>query len=95
MNERTDGRTDRRTQTQTNERTQNKQTHCFCVVSLQTLILLQQFDVTVDRSVTGYIHLLAGTIYTVDPIVYILVRKASWKRCREILCLNCSHEDAT
>ncbi|KAH3724734.1 hypothetical protein DPMN_050558 [Dreissena polymorpha] len=34
--------------------------------------------------IVSYIHLLGGTIYTVEPIVYILVRKTNRKRLMEL-----------
>ena len=41
---------------------------------------MQQFDLTVDHSVKGMIHMLGGLSYSCDPIVYILIRKVKFKR---------------
>ncbi|XP_052809545.1 uncharacterized protein LOC128238017 [Mya arenaria] len=60
-----------------------------CGTPYNTLMLMQQFNVRIDPSITGYIHLLGGFIYTIDPIVYILVRKTSRKRIVEMLCNSC------
>ncbi|KAL3881977.1 hypothetical protein ACJMK2_028359, partial [Sinanodonta woodiana] len=50
-----------------------------------TLILLQQANVSVASSTTGAIHLLGGLSYTIDPMVYILIRKTHRKRLANII----------
>ncbi|XP_053398390.1 uncharacterized protein LOC123552855 [Mercenaria mercenaria] len=57
-----------------------------CETPYNVLILLQQFNVPVNRSVTGYIHLISGFSYTVDPVVYILIRKTNRKRIVDFFC---------
>ncbi|KAH3724747.1 hypothetical protein DPMN_050571 [Dreissena polymorpha] len=40
--------------------------------------------------IEGIVHFLAATIYIVDPIVYILIRKA--KRLKKLFCGLCLRE---
>ncbi|KAH3821352.1 hypothetical protein DPMN_123116 [Dreissena polymorpha] len=56
--------------------------------------MMQQFPgVVINHNAVSYIHLLGGTIYTVDPIVYILVRKTNRKRLVELFCGACNREN--
>ncbi|KAH3729776.1 hypothetical protein DPMN_055754 [Dreissena polymorpha] len=56
--------------------------------------MVQQFpEVVIDPYVLSYIHLLGGTIYTVDPIVHILVRKTNRKRLVELFCRACNRKN--
>ncbi|KAK3606736.1 hypothetical protein CHS0354_036536 [Potamilus streckersoni] len=51
----------------------------------ETLILLQQANVYVAPSAIGAIHLLGGLSYTIDPMVYILIRKTHRKRLANMI----------
>ncbi|KAH3729790.1 hypothetical protein DPMN_055768 [Dreissena polymorpha] len=62
---------------------------CKTQLLCQTLVLVQQFPVTINPDVSGPINLLAAFIFTVDPIVYILARKTNYQRLRTILCTFC------
>ncbi|KAH3724791.1 hypothetical protein DPMN_050616 [Dreissena polymorpha] len=56
--------------------------------------MMQQFPgIVMNPYVITYIHLLGGTIYTVDPIVYILVRKTNRKRLVELFCGTCNRDN--
>ncbi|XP_060592677.1 prostaglandin E2 receptor EP4 subtype-like [Ruditapes philippinarum] len=57
-----------------------------CETPYNVLILLQQFRVPVDVKITSYVHLISGFSYTVDPVVYILIRKTNRKRIVDFLC---------
>lgn len=48
--------------------------------------MLQQMNISVKPQVTGYVHMLTGLSYSMDPIVYILVRKTSKMKIFNLIC---------
>ncbi|XP_053398148.1 prostaglandin D2 receptor-like [Mercenaria mercenaria] len=57
-----------------------------CDTPYNVLFFLQQFNITLEQGVAGYIHLLAGFSYTCDPMVYILIRKTKRSRLKDLCC---------